>query len=56
MCTSRFKVYFLKSRIDLSEKTNTKACFILYDDDIKNAHNNLKNYFDTDIPKKTFEN
>ena len=33
-----------------------KPCFILYDDDIKDAHNNWKNYFDTDIPKKTFEN
>ena len=23
----------------------------MYDDDIKDAHNNGKNYFDTDIPK-----
>ena len=43
MCTSRFKVYLLKSRIDLSEKINTKTCFILYDDDIEGAHNNWKN-------------
>ena len=30
---SRFKVYLLKSRIDLLEKINTKPCFILYDED-----------------------
>ena len=53
--TSRFKVYLLKSRIDLFEKINTKPCFILYHDDIKDAHNSGKNYIDTDIQKK-FEN
>ena len=57
--TSRFKVYLLKSRIDLLEKINMKPCFILYNDDgqsklgryIKDAHNNGKNYFDTGILK-----
>ena len=52
---SRFKVYLLKSGIDLLEKINTKPCFILHEDDgqsklIKDAHNNWKNYFYTDIP------
>ena len=54
---SRFKVYLLKTRIDLLEKINTKPCFILYDNDSqrklqKDAHNNEKKYFDTVIPKK----
>ena len=30
---SRFKVYLLKTRIDLLEKINTKPCFIFNDDD-----------------------
>ena len=30
--TSRFKLYLLKTRIDLLEKINTKPYFILYDD------------------------
>ena len=30
---SRFKVYLLKSIIDLLEKINMKPCFILYDED-----------------------
>ena len=30
---SKFKVYLIKSRIDLLEKINTKPYFILYDDD-----------------------
>ena len=55
MCTSRLKVYFKKSRIDLSEQIKTKSCFILYDDKIKYTHNNGKNYLGTNIPKK-FEN
>ena len=51
--TSKSKVYLL---IDLLEKINTKPYFILYNNDkvnnIKDAHNNRKNYFDNDIPKK----
>ena len=53
ICTSRFEVYLL---IDLLEKINTKPCFIckmmtVKVNYIKDAHNNGKNYFDTDIPK-----
>ena len=55
--TSRFKVYLLKSTIDLLEKINTKPCFILYNEEVKadyilDAHNNGKKYFDTVNAKK----
>ena len=57
ICTSRFEVYLL---IDLLEKINTKPCFICIMmtakvNYIKDAHNNGKNYFDTDI-QKSFTN
>ena len=60
ICKSRFKVYLLQSIIDLLEKKNTEPCFIFYDDNGQSKlhirfHNNVKNYFDTDIPNK-FEN
>ena len=51
---SRFKVYLLKSRIDLLEKINTKPWFIcmmttVRVNYIKDAHNNEKNYFVTGL-------
>ena len=56
--TSRFKGYLLKSRIDLLDTRNLVLFCMMtmvkvkY---IKDAHNNVKIHFDTDIPKK-FEN
>ena len=53
--TGRFKRFLLKSRIDLLDKINMKPCYIymmtmVKVNYIKDAHNNGKNYFDTDIP------
>ena len=57
MRTSRFKGYLFKSRINLLNKINMKPYFIFMMtmvkvNYIKDAHNNGKNYFDIDIPKK----
>ena len=51
--TSRVKAYLLKSRIDLLEKKNIFCIMMRVKVNyIKDAHNNVKNYFDNDIPKK----